>query len=61
MRAQQEEDFKAILSQLNPAIPLVCVCGNHDVGNQPTREGVAMYVPTFPLMKDNVLEIKWLF
>lgn len=47
MRAQQEKDFKEIMSKLNPSIPLVCVCGNHDVGNQPTTESVAVYRSSF--------------
>ncbi|XP_034256067.1 serine/threonine-protein phosphatase CPPED1-like [Thrips palmi] len=47
MRAQQEKDFKEIMSKLNPSIPLVCVCGNHDVGNQPTPESVAVYRSSF--------------
>ena len=44
--AEQElqfADFKRITSQLDPAIPLVCVCGNHDVGDRPTNATVAQY------------------
>ncbi|KAJ1519312.1 hypothetical protein ONE63_004611 [Megalurothrips usitatus] len=47
MRAMQEKDFKDIMSKINPEIPLVCVCGNHDVGNQPTSEGVSLYRSSF--------------
>ncbi|KAF4532926.1 hypothetical protein B566_EDAN015638 [Ephemera danica] len=38
LRAQQEADLKAILKQIDPEIPLVCVCGNHDVGDIPTND-----------------------
>lgn len=47
MRAMQEKDFKEIMSKIHPSIPLVCVCGNHDVGNTPTTEGVALYRSSF--------------
>lgn len=47
MRAEQERDFKEIMMRIKPSIPLVCACGNHDVGNQPTPEGVALYRSSF--------------
>ena len=34
---RQNEDFKRIWDDLDSDIALVCVCGNHDVGNRPTR------------------------
>jgi len=37
----QNEAFKAELSALK--VPLVCVCGNHDVGNRPTPQSLAAY------------------
>lgn len=40
MRYEQELDFKRIFSKVNKDIPLVCVCGNHDVGDTPTYETV---------------------
>lgn len=39
----QMKDFKEIYSALECDIPLVCVCGNHDVGNTPTAENVQSY------------------
>ena len=30
-------------SRLDKSIPLVCVCGNHDVGNRPTVETIEGY------------------
>lgn len=41
IRARQEADLKKVYSNLNPAIPMVCVCGNHDVGNSPTPETIS--------------------
>ena len=31
----------------DPSIPLVCVCGNHDVGDQPTRKSIQRYIEHF--------------
>jgi serine/threonine-protein phosphatase CPPED1 len=36
-------EFKRIFSRIDPAIPLVCVAGNHDVGNRPTPASLASY------------------
>lgn len=47
LRAAQERDFFNVFKDLDPDIPLVCVCGNHDVGNRPTRETIAGYTSTW--------------
>lgn len=47
IRALQELDFKSVFSELDASIPLVCVCGNHDVGNTPTHDTVAKYRSSF--------------
>jgi len=39
----QQRDFKKVFQELKNEIPLVCVCGNHDVGNTPTQETIAAY------------------
>ena len=39
----QEADFMKCYSRLDPSIPLVCVCGNHDIGNRPTVETIEGY------------------
>ncbi|XP_066963053.1 serine/threonine-protein phosphatase CPPED1-like [Macrobrachium rosenbergii] len=39
--AQQVTDFKKVFAGLD--IPLVCVCGNHDVGNTPTPSTIEGY------------------
>lgn len=41
--AQYHQDF----SQIDADIPLVCVCGNHDVGNRPTPQSIASYQENF--------------
>jgi len=46
-RSQQEADFKATLCRLDPAIPVVCVCGNHDVGDRPTASDISRYTDEF--------------
>ncbi|KAF2365833.1 Calcineurin-like phosphoesterase domain ApaH type, partial [Trinorchestia longiramus] len=45
IRANQEIDFKSIFSSLE--VPCVCVCGNHDIGNQPSMESVSRYRSSF--------------
>lgn len=41
--AQYHQDF----SKVDPEIPLVCVCGNHDIGNRPTAKSIAQYDANF--------------
>ncbi|XP_046851255.1 serine/threonine-protein phosphatase CPPED1-like isoform X2 [Xenia sp. Carnegie-2017] len=40
---EQYRDFKTVFDELDNEIPLICVCGNHDIGNQPTVEGISKY------------------
>ncbi|KAI3365551.1 hypothetical protein L3Q82_010634 [Scortum barcoo] len=42
-REGQERDLKAALKGTDPAIPLVFVSGNHDLGNTPTPRTVEQY------------------
>eukprot|EP00037_Helgoeca_nana_P009804 m.86040 g.86040 ORF g.86040 m.86040 type:complete len:253 (+) comp19815_c0_seq1:91-849(+) len=46
-RADQISDFQKTFAKLNPSIPLVCVCGNHDVGNVPNRASIDEYKSSF--------------
>jgi 3',5'-cyclic AMP phosphodiesterase CpdA len=39
----QIAEYKRIIRKLDPAIPLYSVPGNHDVGNEPTPESLAVY------------------
>jgi len=47
VRRRQEEDFMSVYSELDPEIPLLCVCGNHDIGDQPTKENIEKYTDSF--------------
>jgi len=46
-RIQELKAYKAIWRKLDKSIPLVCVCGNHDVGNNPTQETIKLYTDEF--------------
>ena len=41
--AAQVAEFQRIARKIDPSIPLVCVCGNHDVGNRPTAGTLTTY------------------
>ena len=43
----QIAEYKRIVAELDPAVPLYNVPGNHDVGNKPTDEGLADYRKNF--------------
>lgn len=43
----QVEDFKRIFKELDTSIPLVCVCGNHDIGDSPTQQSLEKYKSNF--------------
>ena len=34
--ALQVAEFKRVFAKVKPEIPLICVCGNHDIGERPT-------------------------
>lgn len=40
-------DFQEIWKDLDPSIALVCVCGNHDVGNKPTDASIERFRTRF--------------
>ena len=40
-------DLKAEFANLDPDIPMICLCGNHDVGNSPTQQTIAEYRTNF--------------
>ena len=44
---KQYDDFKRIWSKLHKDIPIICLCGNHDVGNRPTRESIMNFKSKF--------------
>ena len=41
------QDFKSIFSKLNQNIKLMCLCGNHDVGDKPTPMTIDLYKRRF--------------
>ena len=43
----QNMDFKRVWSGLHKDIALVCVCGNHDVGNTPTAASIERFRGAF--------------
>jgi 3',5'-cyclic AMP phosphodiesterase CpdA len=45
--AAQAAEFQRIARGIDPAIPLLSVCGNHDLGNCPTPEALAAYRQEF--------------
>ncbi|MGB7264172.1 MAG: metallophosphoesterase [Terracidiphilus sp.] len=45
--AAQTDEYKRILKELDPTIPLYNVAGNHDVGNIPTPATLAAYRTAF--------------
>jgi len=47
LQQQQAEAYKQMMSKVSADIPLVCVCGNHDVGNIPTRESIQTFTDRF--------------
>lgn len=47
IRELQEKDLKEVYSKLTPDIPMICVCGNHDVGNIPSNESIEKYKNSF--------------
>jgi serine/threonine-protein phosphatase CPPED1 len=45
--AGQVAQYKRVIHELDPTIPLYNVAGNHDVGNQPTPQTLAQYRKDF--------------
>lgn len=44
---QQNIDWKQVWANLHSDIALVCLCGNHDVGNRPTKESIEFFESAF--------------
>jgi len=47
VKEQQVQDFKDIFNEMHPDIALICVCGNHDIGNRPTPETISRFRKDF--------------
>jgi 3',5'-cyclic AMP phosphodiesterase CpdA len=46
-QAAQVRDFKRVMSGIDESIQLVCVCGNHDVGDRPNAATIDLYESRF--------------
>eukprot|EP01134_Creolimax_fragrantissima_P004540 CFRG4540T1 len=46
-RVRQIDAFKETYTKIDSSIPLVCVCGNHDVGDKPTPTTIKSYTKDF--------------
>lgn len=44
---EQVSDYKRIMSQVSEDIPLICICGNHDVGSKPSKKTIQAYESHF--------------
>lgn len=47
LREKQYESFVKVLTELDPDIKLVCVCGNHDIGDIPSKDTLQVYKRQF--------------
>ena len=47
VKEQQVQDVKNIFNEIHPDIALICVCGNHDIGNRPTPETISQFQKDF--------------
>jgi 3',5'-cyclic AMP phosphodiesterase CpdA len=47
LREQQTADFKKAFSEIDEDIPLVCLCGNHDIGDRPNAATIRSYSNDF--------------
>jgi hypothetical protein len=47
IQQQQRAEFQEIWSKLNDNIALICVCGNHDIGNRPTKTSIDSFIQYF--------------
>lgn len=43
LRQKQYIDFVKVFRKLDSAVKLICVCGNHDIGDVPTRDSLQYY------------------
>lgn len=46
-RAAEVAAYKQVASKIDPTIPLICLCGNHDVGNIPVPATILGYEAEF--------------
>jgi len=47
LRRRQEQDFREAMDLIDPDIPVLCLCGNHDIGNRPNASTIKRYTDQF--------------
>eukprot|EP00931_Biecheleriopsis_adriatica_P091470 TRINITY_DN65358_c0_g1_i1.p1 TRINITY_DN65358_c0_g1~~TRINITY_DN65358_c0_g1_i1.p1 ORF type:complete len:356 (-),score=74.93 TRINITY_DN65358_c0_g1_i1:350-1378(-) len=47
LRRRQEKDFKETMQLIDEDIPLLCLCGNHDIGNRPNSRTIKRFTDSF--------------
>jgi len=47
IQQKQFDDFKSVFDEVHADIALVCLCGNHDIGNRPTPESIETFRDAF--------------
>jgi 3',5'-cyclic AMP phosphodiesterase CpdA len=47
VREEQRRDFKEAFSSIDDDIPLICLCGNHDIGDRPNSATIRSYTENF--------------
>lgn len=43
----QVKSYMDVMAKIDEDIPLLCLCGNHDVGNRPNSRTIALYSKDF--------------
>lgn len=44
---EQNKDFQRVFEKVHQDIALVCLCGNHDIGNRPTPQSITKFTNAF--------------
>jgi hypothetical protein len=47
IQSKQFDDFQECVAKINSSIPVICLCGNHDVGNRPTAADIHRFRTRF--------------
>ncbi|EER12627.1 conserved hypothetical protein [Perkinsus marinus ATCC 50983] len=47
VRREQVKSYMDVMAKIDEDIPLLCLCGNHDVGNRPNSRTIALYSKDF--------------
>jgi len=47
LRRRQIADYKEVFSLIDEDLPLVCLCGNHDIGDRPNSASIRSYTDNF--------------